>query len=286
MAYTVDAAFDEFYTKINLDGDKREIANKRRDSVVSLLENHFEIMEAFASGSIPKFTALKGADVDVIVALHWSKHVKDKTPKQVLQAVRDALGQYRPGARKNGQAVTLRYETWPNVDIVPVSRVVDNANNITHYQVPNENTGTWIKSNPKKHAAEIETRSSTCGANFRRIIKMVKAWNAAHSDYLQSYHIEILALNVFNSSLDDTSWQVYRFFDDARAYLKSPLWHDLGYVDDYLTANDRAEVLKRFDTAKETSVSAWHATYGSNNDHKTAIAKWKQVFGDQFPAYG
>jgi hypothetical protein len=52
------------------------------------------VIEAFASGSIPRYTALnEHADLDVIVALHYSKHIKDKTPSQVPQEVRDALGE-------------------------------------------------------------------------------------------------------------------------------------------------------------------------------------------------
>jgi len=126
LANTVQAAFDQFYENINLSGDHRETANSRRDRIVSLLEKHFKIIEAFPSGSIPRFTAVRGyADVDVIVALHYSKHIKDRMPSEVLQAVRDSLAEYETTVRKNGQAVTLYYKSWPNVDIVPASRVVD-----------------------------------------------------------------------------------------------------------------------------------------------------------------
>jgi SMODS domain-containing protein len=287
MAYTVEAAFNTFYDSINLAGDYREIANARRDRIVSLLGNHFEILDAFSTGSIPKFTALKQvADLDVMVVLHYSKHIKDKSPTVVLQNVQNALSEYRTGARKNGQAVTLYYETWPNVDIVPVSRSADIAGNVTHYNVPNSNTGGWIESRPKEFAATIEARSSKCGSNFRRIIKMIKHWNAIHSGYLQSYHIEVLALKTLDSNLDDTAWNILQFFSKARPLLNVPLWYDRGYADDYLSTVDRWEVQKRFDTAIERSRLAWHHTYDSNNDHASAIRLWKQVFGDKFPAYG
>jgi tRNA nucleotidyltransferase (CCA-adding enzyme) len=99
MAYTVAAAFDAFYENINLSGDHRQTANARRDNVVDTLSKKFEIVESFATGSIPKFTALKGqADLDVMVALHYGKHIKDKTPTQVLQDVRAALAEWRTGA--------------------------------------------------------------------------------------------------------------------------------------------------------------------------------------------
>lgn len=287
MPYTVEGAFTAFHDAINLKGDHRETANARRDRVQSLLASQFEILEAFASGSIPRFTALRGhSDVDVMVALHYGKHIKNKTPAAVLKSVRDALGAYRTNVRRNGQAVTLYYDTWPNVDVVPVSRVVDSNSKVTHYEVPNEVTGQWIPSNPKTHSDNIEERSSICGQNFRRIIKMMKAWNLAHGEYLQSYHIEVLALKIYSSNLDDTAWQIFQFFEKSRLLLETALIHGNGLVDGYLDYADRQEVLKRFDTAIEKSRDAWYLTYGERSDHQTAIGIWRTVFGDQFPAYG
>jgi hypothetical protein len=156
MPYTVEASFTSFFDKINLSGDHREIANTRRDDIVgklsktfTILESFstgsirddivgklsktFTILESFSTGSIPKYTALKEhADLDVIVVLHYTQHIKHKTPTQVLQDVRNALAEWRTGARRNGQAVTLKYKTWPNVDIVPVSRTTDESGNVLH----------------------------------------------------------------------------------------------------------------------------------------------------------
>jgi hypothetical protein len=287
MAYTVDASFNSFYDQINLSGDHRETANKRRDRLVELLKKDFEILEAFGTGSIPKFTALKGhADLDVMVALHFGKHIKGKLPSSVLQGVREALAEYRTGVRSNGQAVTLYYDTWPNVDIVPVSRVVDNDGDVTHYEVPNSNTEEWMSSRPKRHANTIEKRSSDCGQNFRRIIKMIKHWNRIHGDYLTSYHIEVLALNIFFTALDDLPWHIHQFFDSAKDLVKSLLWYEVSFADAYLTTTAREEAVKRLETATSRSLTAWHATYGSNNDHEAAIKTWKQIFGDKFPLYG
>jgi tRNA nucleotidyltransferase (CCA-adding enzyme) len=136
VAYTVDAAFSQFHDAINLSGDHREKSNIRKDDVVASLEKTFTILDAFGTGSIPRYTALsKACDLDVIVVLHWEKHVKDKTPEQLLQSVRDALAKYKTNVRKNGQAVTLHYETWPNVDIVPVSRTTNDNGEVLYYSI-------------------------------------------------------------------------------------------------------------------------------------------------------
>ena len=287
MSYTVAVSFDNFYENINLDGDYRSIANTRRDDIVKKLSKDFDILEAFSTGSIPKFTALKNsADVDIMVVLHYGKHIKDKTPTQVLQAVRNSLAEWKTGTRRNGQAVTLSYVTWPNADVVPVSRETDSQGNFQHYNVPNSNDDTWIPSKPKELAATIEAKSTECGPFFRRMIKMAKHWNRIHSDYLTSYHIEILAIRAINGEKSDLTWDVFQFFTEARKLLESFIYYDTGFTDSYLTWDNRQEALRRFDTAIDLSRRAWNLTYGANDDHKGAIALWKQMFGDKFPAYG
>lgn len=286
MPYTVPVSFDTFFSNINLSGDHREIANRRRDDVVSTLKKNFKIIDAFPFGSIPKFTALKSrADVDVMLVLDWNAHIRGVSPDQLIKGVRDALSEWRTNVRKNGQAVTLYYKTWPNVDVVPVSQILNSDGSVSHYNVPDINAGAWIRSNPKTHAQSVEKKAGECGPNFRRIIKMIKHWNSTNGDYLQSYHIEVMALKVFSGDVSDTPWHVHKFFEDGRELLKTWLWHDGSFVDDYLNQSDRDEVCRRFDSAIRLSGRAWFLTYDKNSNHEEAIGLWRQIFGTEFPVY-
>ena len=280
----VNSAFQKFYDGITLTGDQRDLCNRRKDHIVELLEKDLEIIDAFATGSIPKFTALRSphCDADVMVVLHYGKHIEGRKPSQVLQSVRDCLAESKTNVRKNGQAVTLHYKTWPNVDIVPVSRTPNSDGSISHYNVPDMNTETWIISRPRKHAIAIADRVSSFGPEFRRIIKMIKWWNLQHSSYLQSYHIEVLALNILESSFSDYPWNVYQFFKEAHTLTQNYLWYEDGYADNYLGYSDRQEALKRLATARDKASDAWYASY-SLSDHNKAMRLWKQVFGEEFP---
>jgi hypothetical protein len=286
MAYTVQAAFNQFHDEINLSGDYREIANKRRDHLIELLGGKFKVVDTFSSGSIPKFTALREhADLDIMLVLHFGKHIHGKSPTQVLQAVRDSIS-YKTTVRKNGQAVTLHYATWPSVDIVPVCYVHTGDNIPTHYCVPDANMGIWIDSNPKTHAKAIQVKASECGENFRRIIKFAKHWSKGHSNYLQSYHIEVLALRIFDGPMNDITWDAFRFFDQAIPLLRNSIWNEWSHVDNYLSANDRLEVIKRLETARGVALAAWSHTYDGKFYHATAIGMWREIFGNKFPNYG
>ena len=287
MPYTVAVSFDKFYQNINLSGDHREAANRRRDDIVKTLKKNLNVIEAFSSGSIPRYTALKDhADLDVMVALHYGDHIKGRKPSEVLQEVRNLLSEYKTNVRKNGQAVTLYYVTWPNVDIVPCSRTVDDNGNVTSYSIPDMNTEQWITSKPKNHTSNMTSHAGKCGSNFKRAITMVKHWNRTHSSYLQSYHIEAMALRIFDSSMTDISWDVFKFFDEAVKLMDTYIWYEGAFVDDYFTYDKKQEAKKRLETARDKARSAWAKTYGDDNDHEGAIKIWRQIFGDRYPSYG
>ncbi len=284
MALTVDAAFTAYYDAINITSDLRSDANARKDFLVGVIKKQLEVTDAFPSGSIARFTGIRDhSDVDIMVVLHYSKHIKDKSPAEVLQLVRDALGEYRPNVRKNGQAVTVKYKTWPHVDVVPAAKW-ENAGEFSHYEIPDTTTGTWIKTDPKSHSEDIDSAASACGANFRKIVKMAKAWNKSHSDYLQSYHLEVIALKGLTGQLDDLPWNVFQFFEKAAILARTTLWNGHGYADAYLSAVDRSQAVDRLDRAREGARTAWH--YGFRGEQENAIGAWRSVFGDQFPRFG
>ncbi len=287
MPYTVPVSFDKFRENIELTGNHRDIANKRKDDIISSLENDFTIIEAFTSGSIPRYTAVKGyADLDVIVVLHYGKHIENKKPSQILQNVRDTLAGYKTNVRKNGQAVTLHYKTWPNVDIVPVSRTTNNDGSVNYYSVPDMNNETWIQSRPRKHSTAMSDKNKVCGEFFKRIVKMIKWWNHQHSSFLQSFHIEVIALKIFSGKLSDYPWNIFQYFDKAMELVKLSFWHEGDYIDNYLDYNKRNEAVKRLETARDKARDAWYYTYGDSNDHEKAINLWRQIFGNKFPVYG
>ncbi len=93
MSWTTEGAFEAFYGAINLSGEHRLDAQARREWVVNRLRaNGLDVIESMPFGSIPRYTALKEhADVDVLVALHYNKHIDGRKPSQVLSTVRAAL---------------------------------------------------------------------------------------------------------------------------------------------------------------------------------------------------
>jgi len=193
MAYTIPVAFDTFISNIALSGDHRDTAEKRRERLVSLLEGSFTVLDTILAGSIPHGTAVAGAaDLDIITVLHYGKHIKGKSPKAVLESIRDALAGSSKIVKKNGQAVTLYYTKWPNVDVVPASRVDNSDGTVSHYNIPDMNRGVWLQTRPRRHNKAMAALS----ARQRQLIQMLKCWNSAHSSIMQSYHLAVLVMSL------------------------------------------------------------------------------------------
>lgn len=282
MAYSITAAFREFLERITLTGRHEDTADARRKRIVALLEKSFEILDTFPTGSIIRETALIGhADLDVFVVLHYGRHVEGKPPRQLLGDVQKVLAGYSTSVRKNGQAVTLYYESWPNVDIVPASRVKNDDGSISHYNIPDMIHNRWIRTRPRRHDESMRQASE----RQRELVRMVKTWNRNHSELMQSYHIEVLVL-----SLPDVTsgwpYEIKYFFEKAAERIDTPLYHPNGtpgQVDEYLDSGTRAEVKQRLERARDRACAAYQV---ADRDVAEALRLYGVIFGSRFPAYG
>jgi hypothetical protein len=202
----------------------------------------------------------------------------------------DHLGEYNAQlVKKNGQAITLYFKTWPNVDIVPAYRVMVTQNDkktVSHYMIPDMERGTWIRTEPH-HRASNMTKAFARAPALPRLIRMLKEWNRVHSAYMQSFHIEAIARKL-EPNADDWSWWVLQGFERLATVAKQPLIYPKAsgqQIDAYLSWDDRRELLNRLETAYDRAGFAWWSTYKGRSDHKTAIEEYQRIFGDRFPAY-
>lgn len=286
MARSVATAFNRFDTSLELSANYDDLAQERCDHLIGLLAEDFDIIEAFPSGSIPRDTAISGlSDLDVIVVLNdWEW--QDEKPSTVLQWVRDSLGESKTNVRRNGQAVTLHYKSWPKVDVVPAGRVLSPRGRTNHLLIPDMHREAWIKSKPRLHTRAMEQRTDWCGYRFLDLVRMFKWWNYKHSGLLQSFHIEVLALKTLSWTLDEYTWPAFKFFDDGAKLLRKPLRWEGAVVDTYLTAKTRMEAVKRMRQAAEVAWRAWLLTYNGRTAHEQAIGLWQRIFPGRFPNYG
>lgn len=319
MALTLEDALIEFIGRITPSPQAINDAITRADYAVGLLQRGFRTGEVYRGGSAFRGTALSGiSDADVIVKVDIGSG-GEPSSSAVMEAVQQHLSPLHRGtqAREDGQAITLHYNTWPNVDVVP-AKLTQGVPLVflpqPEFYIPDA-FGQWMPTYPKKHDEAMRMLSE----ESRQLILLAKYWNHKHSKYLTSFHIETLVLNeTVNKARQSLSrpapvyrpneyqgwgWAVLQFFSHTlKAYGVNTDYPDpqispgipilfgrstqhpvpqIGRVDDYL---DTAEALPRLLTAFKQARDGWLAEY--NGDEATAIAEFRKVFGERFPVYG
>ncbi|WP_316169006.1 MULTISPECIES: hypothetical protein [unclassified Bradyrhizobium] len=131
--------------------------------------------------------------------------------------------------------------------------------------------------------------NKTHNGNLVPIIKMLKSWNKSHSYLLRSFHLEVLALEVFdNIRIDDFPSGIRFFFDKARAKVAGQNFDPAGFGDDigrYInTPQKLQEIQTRLENGFRQAVEA--ENYASKGNVPSAVAQWRKIMPNHFPAYG
>src|SRR5207237_451395 len=109
------------------------------------------------------------------------------------------------------------------------------------------------------------------------------------SNYFRSFHLEVLALSVFNNVTISNYWTGMRFFlDKARALIPLKNVDPAGYGDDvgrYIVGQASIpEAVGKLQSDYERALRAEQSDARLNVEN--AVGTWKIVFGDPFPGWG
>jgi hypothetical protein len=120
------------------------------------------------------------------------------------------------------------------------------------------------------------------------LIRMIKGWNAKNSKYLNSFHLEVLALSILNNvMISDFPSGVRYYFDKARALVARQNPDPAGYSGDvgsYIDTQPKIhDAVAKFQLGYERALRAESLT--TQGYVRQAIDTWSQVFEDYFPAW-
>lgn len=294
MARTITQAFLDFKERLEITGLQSSTVSTRQQAVREVVEAGLDVNDSFLSGSYSRNTLiapLAEADIDIFIVLHskYFHHYKDGQnggQAGLLDFVKRTLQKTytrTPDISRNGQAVTVRFEDFA-VDVVPSF-----ARQRGGYLIPNSISRSWLSTDPKKHIEIVSASNIAHNGDLVPMIKMIKAWNRSLNKYFRSFHLEVLALSVFNNVTISNHWSGMRFFlDKARAWIPVKLADPAGYGDDvgsYIAGQAMIdEAVGKLQADYERAVKAeQHAEAG---DMVNAFDMWKKVFAEPFPAYG
>ena len=293
MATTITQSFEQLKRNLEITGLQKETVSTRQTNIREVLESDLDVLDSFLTGSYSRNTMiapLSEADIDIIIVLNskYFHHYNGQNGGQagLLDLVKRTLKKTytrTPDISRNGQAVTIRFEDFL-VDVVPGFRREGGG-----FLIPNSITQSWISTDPKKHVEISSSANQAHNGNYVPLVKMIKGWNKSHSNFFRSFHLETLALGILdNVTISDFPSGVRYYFSKGISLISKKNPDPAGYggdVGSYLNSEEIIqEAVDRFQRAYELSSKA--ESLGNEGNTILAIAKWRTLFGEYFPAYG
>jgi len=293
MATTIEGAFREFKTNIEISGLQRTTFSSRQQNVREAVSKDLTVTDSFLTGSYSRSTLiapLKEADVDIFIVLDnkYFYHYDGQNGGQggLLDLLKRALKKTytkTPDISRNGQAVTITFTDFM-VDVVPAFYRKGGG-----YFIPNSISQNWISTDPKKHVEIWSSQNQAHNGDLVPLIKMIKRWNKMINSYFMSFHLEVMILQILDQiSITDYSSGVRYFFDKAREYVTKQNPDPAGYKGDvgsYLNTQQKIDnAVTRMETAYKRALKA--EDFANRYQIQNAIETWRLIFGSYFPTYG
>ncbi len=293
MATTIKLSFEQLKSNLEITGLQKETVSTRQSNIREVLESGVDVLETFLTGSYSRNTMiapLSEADIDIFVVLDskYYYHYNGQNGGQagLLDFVKRVLRKTytrTPDISRSGQAVSIQFTDFV-VDVVPSFHRKGGG-----YLIPNSITQSWISTDPKKHVELSSAANIAHDGNYVPLVKMIKAWNKSHSSFFRSFHLETLALEILDGvTISDFPSGVRYYFNNGITLIDKKNLDPAGYggdVGSYLNSREIIqEAVDRFQRAFELASKA--ESFGKEGYVESAVAKWRTLFGDYFPAYG
>jgi hypothetical protein len=286
MAKTIAEGFRLLRSNLEITGLQEQAVATRQANVRKALENDFNILDSFLTGSYRRQTMiapLKSADVDIFIVLDPS-HYQLNGKKKLLENVRDALlvtYPLTPQIRPDGHAVTITFTDF-KVDVVPGFHRKGGG-----FLIPDTERSEWISTDPKRHVDIWSEANKAHNGDLVPLIKMVKGWNKSRNLF-KSFHLETLTLAALQGVTISSFPSGLRFvFDKGISIVAHKLADPAGYSDDVAAHVNTGEKIKalqdRLKWARDTAMDAERLEASGNT--RAAFEKWQKLLPDYFPGY-
>lgn len=296
MATTIKEAFRQYGSNLNITDRQTTAVVNCKNNVVKVLGAKLNLHpdKARVIGSWDRDTLtrrLSEGDVDVMVILHYDKHMDWYTADGTAAALRrfktildDAYP--KTPCSIDRSCVTMKLKEF-RLDVVPAFKMNDGT-----YRIPDTYQKRWLATDPIKFAGAITNVNKSMDGTFVPLIKMVKGWNREVGWPIRSFHLECMLYNhyrtytqsyTYNSTLDV-------FFSKLPGYLENASYDPVTgervdtYLDNAALITERSRAIIKAKKAAERAAEA-HADedkYGA----PVTIPEWKVLFGEFFPSYG
>ena len=273
---TLLQSIDKFIENITVTDKQEENVETSFNNLKNHLqkdESNLSVKEVFLNGSYKRDTIIRPLDdIDLFAVIDQADYAEnglDPKPQSVLTKFKNylnGLNDYKDKVKQDRPCITVVLSD-KNFDILPSLRKADVL------YIPNSDLSGWIFTDPKTHTDSLNSVNRSRNYKVKSIVKAVKQWKRENSKNIPSFHIEEIAISVFNLwSFTNLEEGIRLWFEYAEGQLNSGRFNSF---DDYSKSKENIQKVKeKLQEAKKLL-----------DDKKEGEAKkiWKEVFGKDFP---
>ncbi len=295
---TIDEAFRKFKSRLELNTKEQDNASARQNEVREFLNTKFSIDRSFLTGSYARWTKTKPLkDIDIFFVLKTAGDTfRSSAPSVVLtdfhKALVDKYGE--ANVKKQNRSINVNFGVKPDaddntdyrilsVDVVPAFAKADD------FEIPDDELGKWIETNPKIHADKAVAAHQAYSCEWKGLVRMTKYWNnnPKHGEkpVKPSFLIEVMALECLHGGWGGQFDREIQALFATLADRVHDRWRDpAGLGPDISNGmdaarKDRAKALLQA-AEREASNAISLARAGRNGE---ALKAWRALFGPKFP---
>lgn len=299
MTLTVDEAFRKFKTRLELKPAEQQNATKRHTEVREFIRSKFAIENEFLTGSYKRYTKTKPLkDIDVFfVHKDADKAYRDKKASLILDDYEKALVEHygKDAITRQGRSINIdfgvpvdqdertNYQVL-SIDAVPAFAAGEN------YEIPDDKSGKWIRTNPKIHEEKATQAHAAYSDEWKGIVRMLKYWNNHHEKdgdkpVKPSFLLEVMAMDCLYGGWGGSFDREFQALFATLADRIGDTWPDpagLGpAISEAMTPDRVARARAELTEAARQAGLAIHLR--RQGRHGEALKAWKNLFGPMFP---
>lgn len=295
---TVDEAFRKFKSRLELNDREQKNASARHTEVREFVRTKFAIDRDFLTGSYARYTKTKPLkDIDIFFVMKQTeRHYRDEAAGVVLDKYKEVLVEKygEKAVRRQSRSINIDFGVEVNeedktdykvlsVDVVPAFDSGDD------YEIPDGDTGKWIKTNPQKHAEKAVDAHRAYSSEWKGLVRMAKYWNnnKKHGEkpVKPSFLVEVMALDCLYGGWSNQFDREVQAFFATLAQRIGETWADPAGLGPPISASMDATRITNArraleEAARQAGIAINHARQGRNGE---ALRTWRELFGPMFP---
>ena len=295
---SIEEAFRKFKSRLELNDPEQKNASDRQKEVREYLDTKFGIARSFLTGSYARHTKTKPLkDIDIFFVLKESEnHYRSKAASVVIDDFHSALVEKygKDALRKQSRSVNVDFGVVidaedntdyrvVSVDVVPAFAKGDD------FEIPDTDTGKWIKTNPEIHAAKATAAHQAFSSEWKGLVRMVKYWNnnSRHGEkpVKPSFLIEVMALQcLYGGWQGRFDYELQGFFSTLADRILDEWPDSAGLGPPISNGMDAARKQRAKElllaASRDASNAINHVRQGRNGE---ALKAWRTLFGPKFP---